>query len=101
MFVDASLGSESMCVNTACVWARMNRRSVHEAVAEPPHGDQMDGVVGIHLDLLAEPFDVDVERLRVAEVVGPPHLTDQIVACQEAPSAEQERLQELELLGGE
>ena len=59
------------------------------------------GLVRVDLDLLAEPLHVDVERLRVAEVVGAPDLLDQEVARQQPALASQERLEQLELLGRE
>ena len=39
----------------------------------------------VGLDLPPEPLHVDVERPRVAEVVGPPDLLDQQVAGEQAP----------------
>ena len=59
---------------------------------------EVDRAVRVRLDLLAEALHVDVERLRVAEVVGAPDLLDQEVPGEEPALPAQERLEELELL---
>ena len=47
------------------------------------------------LELLSQALHVDVERLRVAVVVGPPHLLDQVVAREQAaPRAPRKRAKE-------
>src|SRR5439155_12909807 len=71
---------------------------VHEPVAQPSHREQVDGIVGILLHLLAQPLHVDVERLRVAEVVRAPDLGDHEVPREEPPFSLEEHLEQLELL---
>src|SRR2546430_9849247 len=72
--------------------------SVQEAVPEAPDRDEVPGAVGVGLELLAEPLDVNVERARVAAVVDPPHLLDQEVPREQPALPPEQRLEELELL---
>src|SRR5262245_26830233 len=46
-------------------------------VAQSPDGDDASGVGGIGLDLAAQALDVDVEGLRVADVVRSPDAIDE------------------------
>src|SRR5262245_6628361 len=48
--------------------------SARELVAEPTNGEEQLRLVGVVLDLLADPLHVDVERLGVAHVVVAPDL---------------------------
>src|SRR5690606_10243172 len=51
-----------------------------ELVAEPAHGEDAARTRRIQLDLGAQPLDVDVEGLGVADVVGPPDAVDELAA---------------------
>src|SRR5215210_2591793 len=75
--------------------------SVHEPVAEATHGDEMLRMMRIAFDFLPDPLHVDVQRLRVPEVVGAPYLSDKAVPGQQPAVAADQRLEQLELLGGE
>src|SRR5216117_4488201 len=57
--------------------------SVHELVAEAAHRQEIHGAVWVLLDLAPQAFHVDIERLRVPEVVGSPYLVDEEVAGQQ------------------
>src|SRR5918995_4509601 len=72
--------------------------SIDELVTEATYGEQVPRVVLVVFELAAQPFHVDVERPRVAEVVGSPHFVDQELAREQATTAPQERLEQLELL---
>src|SRR6185312_3443276 len=78
--------------------AAAERPSTDELVAEPAHREEMLGLVRVPLDLLPNPLHVDVEGLRVADVVVPPDPLDQELACEQSSRRPQERLQQLELL---
>src|SRR3954452_21849822 len=78
--------------------AAAERRSADELVPEPTYGEQVLGLVWVPLDLLANPLDVHIERLGVADVVVAPDPLDQELTRQEAAGRPQERLEQLELL---
>src|SRR5512134_2839840 len=61
--------------------------SVHELVAETPHGDEVGGPVWVLFHLAPQALHVDVERPRVPEVVRPPDLVDQGFTGEQTASA--------------
>ena len=56
------------------------------------------GCDGVVLDLRSHALDVDVERLRVADVVGAPDTIDEHFAREHAPGIGEQEMQHLELL---
>lgn len=52
---------------------RDGRRLPHHLVPQPPYGQHVGGVGGIHLDLRPEAVDVGVDQLGVAHVLIAPH----------------------------
>src|SRR4029077_20617772 len=72
--------------------------SADELVAEPAHREEMLRLVRVPFDLLPNPLHVNVEGLRVADVVVSPDPLDQELACEQPAWRPQERLQQLELL---
>ena len=72
-----------------------------EAVADPPDGGDQLGGRRVLLDVGPQPLDVDVEGLRVAEVVGAPDAVDQHVAGEQPAGVLHEQRQQLELLAAE
>src|SRR5947209_8059091 len=74
------------------------RRSGLELVAEAADGEQVAGLGRVRLDLGAQPLDVHVEGLRVADVVAAPHPIDQLPAGQHPAAVAEQELQQLELL---
>ena len=56
------------------------------------------GLRRVVLDAPAQPLDVDVERLGVADIVGAPDAVDERVAGEHAPGVVQQQLEQLELL---
>src|SRR5579875_3511703 len=72
-----------------------------EAVADAAHGGDERRPRGVRLDLRAQALHVDVERLRVADVVEAPDAVDQAVARHHPARVEEEVLEQLELLEGE
>src|SRR5699024_11301526 len=67
-------------------------RSVLDLVAQSPHGHQVLGLARILFDLCAQPFDVHVERLGVADVVRAPHPFDQLLAGEYPAGVAQQEL---------
>src|SRR5947209_248864 len=97
---DATIAGRRPARNTST--ASVSRcRVAEEAVAEPSHGHQVGRRLRVALDLLPQPLDVDVEGLRVTEVVGSPHLGDQEITGQQSPLPPDEQRQQPELLGCE
>src|SRR5688500_9297597 len=84
---------------------RMSRRAtrapsvfgVAEAVPDAAHGEQVLGVLGVLLDLLAQVADVDVDRPRVAEGRVAPDPGQQHLAREDPAGVAGERLEDLEL----
>src|SRR6185437_16387296 len=68
------------------------RASEVELVTQTADGHQVLGVRRIRFDLAPKPFDVDVERLRVADVVGPPDPVDELAAREYATGVAQQQL---------
>src|SRR6266545_5467999 len=56
---------------------------IDELVAQAAHRDEVHGPVGVLLDLSTEALHVDVEGLRVAEVLRSPHIVDEELPGQE------------------
>src|SRR3989337_525989 len=75
--------------------------SVDEPVAEPSDRLEVDGMVRVWFELAAQAFHVDVERPGVAEVARPPDLLDEEAPGEQPALPTEERLEQLELLGGE
>ena len=57
-----------------------------ELVAETTDRDDAHGIRGINLHLGPQTFDVDIECLRIAHIVTPPHSIDERIASQNAAS---------------
>src|SRR3954464_7588764 len=70
---------------------------VAEAVSDAAYREQVLGLLRIHLDLLPEMPDVDVDRPRVTVRRIAPHAREQHVAREHAPRRARERGEDLEL----
>src|SRR3954452_22271250 len=70
---------------------------VAEAVADAAHREDVLGLLGVRLELLAQVADVDVDRAGVAVGRVAPHSRQQHVAREDAPGARRERAEDLEL----
>src|SRR5438128_941729 len=79
------------------VSAAAERSSADELVAEPAHRQEVLGVVRVTLDLLADALHVDVQCLRVADVVVSPDALDQQLAGEQSAGRPKERFEQLEL----
>src|SRR6202022_4484549 len=78
--------------------SRMGSASgVAEAVADAPHREQVLGLLGVALELLAQVTDVDVDRARVAERGVAPDLGEQHVARVDAAGVPRDGGEDLEL----
>jgi hypothetical protein len=71
---------------------------VDELVAEAPNGEDVPRPARVAFDLLPQSLDVGVEGLRVAHVLGSPHIVDQELPGEEAALPLEEELEEAELL---
>src|SRR3954471_12311972 len=69
-----------------------------ELVADSTNGHEGSGLRRFGLDLGAQSFDMDVERLGVTDVVGAPDAVDQLTAREHPSRVAQEQLEQLELL---
>src|SRR3954451_24031240 len=72
--------------------------SALELVAEAADRLQVHRRTRLGLDLRAQPLDMDVEGLRVADVVRAPDPVDQLLAGEHAADVAQQQLEQLELL---
>src|SRR4051795_11427236 len=70
---------------------------VAEAIADAAHREDVLGLLGVDLELLAQVADVDVDRARVAVGRVPPHAREQHVAREHTARAGGERAEDLEL----
>src|SRR5215217_8078745 len=70
---------------------------VAEAVADAAHGEDVLGLLGVGLELLAQVADVDVDRARVAVGGVAPEPREEHVAREHAAGTRGERAQDLEL----
>src|SRR5699024_10987275 len=69
-----------------------------ELVAEPAHCGEQPRLRGIDLDLRPQTFDMDVEGLRIADIVLTPDAVDELSAGHHSPGVAHEDLEQLELL---
>src|SRR5581483_6484127 len=69
-----------------------------EHVAPAAHRDDVAGVVGVHLDLLAQPADVHADRLMLALEVVAPDLFEQHLPRHDAAAILHEHVEQPELL---
>src|SRR5215217_4391504 len=70
---------------------------VAEAVADAAHCEDVLGLLGVGLELLAQMADVDVDRPWIAVGRVSPHAREQHVAREHAPGGRGERAEDLEL----
>src|SRR3954451_20418508 len=70
---------------------------VAEAIAHAAHREDVVGLLGVRLELLAQMADVDVDGARVAIGRVAPHPGEQHVAGVHPPRARRERAEDLEL----
>src|SRR2546423_13862926 len=70
---------------------------VAEAIPDASHGEQVLGVLGVALDLLAQVADVDVDRARIAVGGIAPDPCQQHVPGEHAAGRAGERREDLEL----
>src|SRR5699024_2403370 len=69
-----------------------------ELVAKPAHCGEQPRLRGIDLDLRPQTFDMDVEGLRIADIVLTPDAVDELSAGHHSPGVAHEDLEQLELL---
>src|ERR687898_2528620 len=74
---------------------------VPEAIADPAHREQVLGLLGIALELLAKVPDVDVDRARIPVGGVAPDVLQQALAAEHPPGGAREHRQDLELDVGE
>src|SRR5213593_182235 len=72
-----------------------------EPIADAPDRDQAAGLRGVHLDLLAEPADVDGDGGRVAVPGEIPHLLEELGAGERDAGTRGHHSQQVELLARE
>ena len=72
-----------------------------QPVADAAHGDKTHRLIGIGLELRAEPGDVDVDRPRIARVIGAPDAIEQLPTRVDATRMRGQQRQQAQLLGPE
>src|SRR5699024_10041458 len=77
---------------------RISLGSGLELVAETAHRGEQSRLRGIDLDLRPQTFDMDVEGLRIADIVLAPDAVDELSAGHHSPGVAHEDLEQLELL---
>src|SRR6202451_1979692 len=87
--------------NTAVMRAPMpNFTSGHQLVAHAPHGENVLGHRGIHLDLGAQAADMHVDQASVAEVVVAPDPVEQLLTAQHLVGAGRQLAEQAEFCPG-
>ena len=70
-----------------------------EAVPDHPHSLDVDGLIGVWLDLLAQPTDVDIQRLRAQWHTAALDIAQQLIARHSHAAIAHQVGQQLKLLG--
>src|SRR3954451_15919114 len=87
------VGCAGTAARASATWSVL----VAEAVADAAHREDVFGLLGVGLELLAQVADVDVDRARVAVGRGGPHAREQHVAREDASGALGKGAEDLEL----
>src|SRR5690349_19753123 len=88
-------GHHGRCGCGARVW------SGAEAVAHAGLGDQVPGVRGVALELVAQLGEVDAQVAGLLALRGPPDVGEELVAADEPAPVPDEQLEDAPLGGGE
>ncbi len=81
----------------AVMEAGVTSSHLRESVTDPPNGNDPLGAVRVALDACAQAPDMNIERLRIAHVVGTPHLLDELTAREDEAGVLDQQLEQVEL----